>query len=114
MVDESDETASKVSARLKLILQILAFELPLLNCHNCLASGTEKTRMTVPLSEAVASIVPVELRERCAIGDLCAWTTFKAESEMVSNNKTSPVVGGGGGPGTADDNGVDVKAEGDG
>ena len=99
MVDESDETASRELARLKLMLQIRALELPLLNCHSCFASGIENTRTTVPFSDAVASIVPVELRERCATGALCACMTFRAEREIVSKSRTSPVVGAGGGPG---------------
>jgi hypothetical protein len=37
-----------------------------------LASGTLKTRTTVPLSEAVASIVPAALSDRQAMGVLCA------------------------------------------
>lgn len=72
IVDESEETARRVLARLKLMLHILALELPLRNCHNCLASGTEKTRTTVPFSDAVASMVPVEFKARWAMGDLCA------------------------------------------
>lgn len=68
----SEETASNVLVRLKFILKILALEEPLLNCHSFLASGTLNTRTTVPLSEAVASIVPVELRAREAMGVLCA------------------------------------------
>ena len=72
MVDESDETANKVLMRLKLILHIRADELPRRNCHNFLASGTEKTRTTVPLSEAVANIVPAAFRARQAIGVLWA------------------------------------------
>ena len=98
------------------MLHILAEELPRLNCHSFLASGTENTRTTVPLSEAVASIVPVALSARQAIGDLCAWTTLRAEREIVSNSRTSPVVGAGGGPGTEDVDGSGVvdEAEGEG
>ena len=46
--------------------------------------------MTVPLSDAVASIVPVELMERNDIGDLCACITFATVNERVENNNTSP------------------------
>lgn len=116
IVDESLDTARSVLAKLKFMLHILALELPRLNCQSCFASGTEKTRTTVPFSEAVASIVPVELRDKWATGDLCAWMTLRAERDMVSNNNTSPVVGAGGGPGTEEeDSGVEVAVgEGDG
>jgi len=46
--------------------------------------------MTVPLSDAVASIVPVELMERKEIGDLCAWITLATVKERVENSRTSP------------------------
>lgn len=96
MVELSLDTASRLDTRLKLILNILAEALPLLNCQSFLASGTENTRTTVPLSLAVASIVPVELRDKAAMGVLCAWMTFSAERETVSKRRTSPVVGAGG------------------
>lgn len=115
MVDESEDTASSELARLKLMLQMRALELPLLNCQSCLASGIEKTRTTVPFSEAVASMVPEELRDKCAIGALCACMTLSAEREIVSNNRTSPVVGAGGGPGMLDvESGEVEEGEGDG
>lgn len=46
--------------------------------------------MTVPLSEAVASSVPVELIERKDMGDLCAWITFETVKERVEKRRTSP------------------------
>jgi len=52
------------------MLQIRALELPLRNCQSCLASGMENTRTTVPFSDAVANMVPVEFNERWAIGAL--------------------------------------------
>ena len=116
MVDESEDTARSVEVRLKLMLHIRAEELPRRNCHSFLASGTENTLTTVPLSEAVASMVPVELSARQAMGDLCACITLRAEREIVSKRRTSPVVGAGGGPGTEEVDGsgaVDV-ADGDG
>ena len=117
MVEESEETARSVPVKLKFMLHILADELPLLNCHNFLASGTEYTLTTVPLSEAVASIVPVELSAKHAMGDLCAWMTLRAEREIVSKRRTSPVVGAGGGPGIDNEDGeggVEELAEGEG
>jgi hypothetical protein len=113
IVDESLETANKVDMRLKFKLHILADELPLLNCHNFFASGTLNTRTTVPLSEAVASIVPSELRDKHAIGVLCAWITFKAERERVSNRRISPEMGAGGAWGVELDERVGV-ADGEG
>ena len=56
------------------------------------------TRITVPLSDAVASIVPVELMERKEMGDLCACMTFATVNVRVEKRMTSPdcwVVGGG-------------------
>jgi hypothetical protein len=46
--------------------------------------------MTVPLSEAVASMVPVELMARKEMGDLCAWTTLATVRVRVENRRTSP------------------------
>lgn len=54
-----------------------------------------QTRMTVPLSDAVASIVPVEFTERKDMGDLCAWMTFATVRERVEKRRTSPVDGAG-------------------
>lgn len=51
------------------------------------------TRITVPLSDAVASMVPVELMERKEMGDLCAWMTFATVRERVEKRRTSPVEG---------------------
>lgn len=48
----------------------------------------------VPLSEAVARIVPSLLNATHDSGDRCASTTFTASSLTASNNKTSPDVGG--------------------
>lgn len=48
------------------------------------------TLMTVPLSEAVASRVPVELMERNEMGDLWAWITLATVSERVEKRMTSP------------------------
>jgi len=56
--------------RLKFILNIRADWEPLRNCQSFFASGTEKTRTTVPLSEAVASMVPVAFKARHAMGAL--------------------------------------------
>jgi hypothetical protein len=44
----------------------------------------------VPLSDAVARRVPVELIERKEIGALCAWITFATVSERVEKRRTSP------------------------
>lgn len=46
--------------------------------------------MTVPLSEAVASRVPVELVARCAMGVLCAWMMLDTWRERRSKMRTSP------------------------
>ena len=44
----------------------------------------------MPLSEAVASIDPVEFIERKEIGDLCAWMTFATVKVRVEKRMTSP------------------------
>jgi hypothetical protein len=49
--------------------------------------------MMVPLSDAVARIVPSLFRTTHESGDLCASTTLMASNFTVSNNRTSPVVG---------------------
>ena len=46
--------------------------------------------MTVPLSEAVAKRLPVELIERKEMGALWAWITFATVSERVEKRSTSP------------------------
>jgi len=48
------------------------------------------TRMTVPFSEDVARMEPVELVERKEMGALCAWMTLARVSERVENKRTSP------------------------
>lgn len=47
--------------------------------------------MTVPLSEAVARSVPVELMERKEMGDLWAWMTLETVKERVEKRRRSPV-----------------------
>ena len=53
----------------------------------------EKTRIMVPLSEAVARSVPASLTVMHDSGDRCASTTLIASSLMVSKRRTSPLVG---------------------
>lgn len=50
--------------------------------------------MIVPLSDAVASIVPSLLNVIQDSGERCASTTLTASSLTASNIKTSPDVGG--------------------
>lgn len=50
--------------------------------------------MMVPLSEAVARIVPSLLNAMHDKGDLCASTTLTASSFTASKIRTSPDVGG--------------------
>lgn len=72
----SELTASKLDTALKEIEKILAEYDPRLNWKTFSPFGTEKTLMTVPLSDAVAINVPVELKEIMASGALWAWITF--------------------------------------
>lgn len=53
----------------------------------------EKTRIMVPLSEAVARSVPASLTVIHDNGDRCASTTLIASSLIVSKRRTSPLVG---------------------
>ena len=69
-VSVAEETHKSVDVMLKAILKILAGIEPLLNWYNLPASGTEKTRMIVPLSEAVANFVPSLLKAIHESGDL--------------------------------------------
>ena len=54
----------------------------------------EKTRIIVPLSEAVARRVPASFKVMHDRGERCASTTLIASSFKVSNKRTSPLVGG--------------------
>jgi hypothetical protein len=54
----------------------------------------EKTRMMVPLSEAVARRVPVLLRVMQESGERWASTTLMASSLRASKRRTAPLVGG--------------------
>ena len=56
--------ASNVAVALKAMLNILVGIDPRRNCANFLPSGTEKTRMIVPLSLAVANRVPEESKHK--------------------------------------------------
>lgn len=83
-------TASRLETGLKAMLNILAPYVPRRNCATLSPLGTEKTRITVPLSLAVASNVPVLFKLRCANGDLCAWMIFVTDRERASKRITSP------------------------
>lgn len=65
-------TASSVDTTLKLIEYIRASLVPRRNWYSFSAPGMLQTRITVPLSEAVARSEPVELMERKEMGALCA------------------------------------------
>ena len=58
-VSVADDTQSRVEVALNAMLKIRAGRVPLRNWASFCASGTEKTRMTVPLSDAVASFDPL-------------------------------------------------------
>lgn len=75
------------------MLYIFASRVPLLNWYSFSAPGILQTRITVPLSDALASIVPVELMARYEIGDLCAWMTLTTVLVRVEKRTTSPVCG---------------------
>ncbi len=77
---------------LNAMLYILVSLDPRLNWYNFSAFGTLHTRITVPLTEAVASRVPF-----CEIwtmdrGDLCAdGIIFAVVRDVVENKVTSPL-----------------------
>lgn len=67
---------------------------PRRNWYSFWTEGTEKTRMMVPLSEAVARRVPALLRVMQERGDRWASARFIASSLRASKTKTAPLVGG--------------------
>ena len=67
---------------------------PRRNWYNFCAEGTEKTRIIVPLSEAVARSVPALLIVMQERGERWASTTLMASSFRASNIRTEPLVGG--------------------
>lgn len=83
-------TASRLDTTLKLIEYIRASRVPRRNWYSFSAPGTPHTRMTVPLSDAVARSVPAALMLRKEMGDLCAWMTFETVRERVEKRRTSP------------------------
>lgn len=58
-VSVADDTQSSVDVELNAMLKMRAGRVPLRNWASFCASGIEKTRMTVPLSDAVASFDPL-------------------------------------------------------
>lgn len=61
------ETHSIDESALKVMHAILAFSAPRLNSQSCLPVPVSKTRIKVPLSEAVANRVPVLFSARYPI-----------------------------------------------
>ena len=93
IVSEAEETHSSVDVTLKAILEIRDGIVPRLNWYNLFPSGMEKTRIIVPLSDAVAMTLPSLLKMMHERGDLCASTTLMASSLIASKIKISPDVG---------------------
>lgn len=93
-VSVAEDTQSKVDVELNAILKIRLGIEPLLNWNSFRADGMAYTRMIVPLSEAVASIVPASFTVTHESGDLWASTTLIASNFTVSKIRTSPLVGG--------------------
>jgi hypothetical protein len=56
--------------------------------------GMEKTRITVPFSDAVARRVPSLLRARQPMVDWWAWIVFTASRVVASKIRTSPAFWG--------------------
>jgi hypothetical protein len=93
-VSVADETQRSDEVVLKDMLNILEGMDPRRNWYSLSPVGTEKTRMMVPLSDAVARRVPVLLIDMQDNGDRWATTTFTVSSFEASKSRTSPVVGG--------------------
>jgi hypothetical protein len=93
MVSVEDDTQSRVDVVLKDMLQMRDGMEPRRNWYSLWPSGTENTRIIVPLSEAVASRVPSLLSVMHASGERCASMTFIASNFEESKIRTSPVVG---------------------
>jgi hypothetical protein len=89
----ADETASSDETELKDMLNILAGIEPRRNWYNFCPSGTVKTRMMVPFSEAVASKLPSLFSAMHDKGELCASITFTASNFVASYIRTSPLEG---------------------
>lgn len=83
-------TQRRVLVALNAMLYMREGMLPRRNWYSFFADGTEKTRMMVPLSEAVARRVPALLRQMQERGERCAWMTLMAWSLRASKIKTSP------------------------
>lgn len=88
-----EDTHNNVELRLNDMLYIVDGYVPLRNWYNLSPRGTEKTRIIVPVSEAVASSVPSLFSAMHERGARCAPTTFMALSDNVSKMRTSPDVG---------------------
>ena len=89
-VSWAELTAMRVDTTLRLIEYIRASRVPRRNWYSFSAPGILHTRMTVPLSDAVASRVPVELMERKEMGALWAWMMLATVSERVEKRRTLP------------------------
>lgn len=83
-------THSRDETGLKAMLKMRAPYVPRRNWATLSPFGTLNTRITVPLSLAVARSVPDELSVTHARGDLCAWMMLVTLSESASNRMTSP------------------------
>jgi hypothetical protein len=70
--------------------------------------------MTVPRVLAVASIVPVELRESKERGCLWAWMTLATVRERVLKRRTSPDCGAGALPPLEEGTGAEGEGTGEG
>lgn len=92
-MSEAEETQRRVELRLKDMLYIVEGYVPRLNWYSFWPRGMENTRIIVPVSLAVASIVPSLLRHMQHKGERWASITLTAFSVRVSNTKTSPDVG---------------------
>ena len=93
IVSVAEETQRRLEVALKDMLKIRDGIEPRRNWYSFRAEGIAKTRMMVPLSEAVARRVPVLLMVMQERGERCASTTFMASSFCASKISTAPLVG---------------------
>jgi hypothetical protein len=83
-VSVAEDTHNNVEVELNDMQYILAGIDPRRNWYNFSPPGTEKTRMIVPFSDAVASNVPSLFRAMQDKGELWASITFAASSLVAS------------------------------
>lgn len=92
IVSVAEETQRSVAVALNAMLKMRAGREPRRNWASLRASGMEKTRIMVPLSEAVANFVPLLSMAMQESGARCASITLTACWVRASKIRTCPEV----------------------